>query len=47
MTLAQVRLEFTVKLTGSQTLARLLKAHGVEYVAGIPGYGSWAIVDAL
>jgi acetolactate synthase-1/2/3 large subunit len=40
-------LEFTVKLTGSQTLARLLKAHGVEYVAGIPGYGSWAIVDAL
>jgi len=40
-------LEFTVKLTGSQTLARLLKAHGVEYVAGIPGYGSWTIVDAL
>jgi len=44
---AQVRLEFTVKLTGSQTLARLLKAHGVEYVAGIPGYGSWAVVDAV
>jgi len=36
-----------VKLTGSQTLVKLLKAHGVEYVAGIPGYGSWAIVDAL
>jgi acetolactate synthase-1/2/3 large subunit len=36
-----------VKLTGSQTLAKLLKAHGVEYVAGIPGYGSWSIVDAL
>ncbi|VVO42975.1 thiamine pyrophosphate-binding protein [Pseudomonas fluorescens] len=36
-----------MKLTGSQTLARLLKAHGVEYVAGIPGYGSWTLVDAL
>lgn len=36
-----------MQLTGSQSLARLLKAHGVEYVAGIPGYGSWAIVDAL
>lgn len=36
-----------MKLTGSQTLVKLLKAHGVEYVAGIPGYGSWAIVDAL
>lgn len=36
-----------MKLTGSQILANLLKAHGVEYVAGIPGYGSWSIVDAL
>ncbi|MQU41968.1 thiamine pyrophosphate-binding protein [Pseudomonas helleri] len=36
-----------MKLSGSQTLVKLLKAHGVEYVAGIPGHGSWAIVDAL
>ena len=36
-----------MKLTGGQVLAKALKAHGVQYVAGIPGYGSWALVDAL
>ena len=36
-----------MKLTGSQIVAKSLKAHGVQYVAGIPGYGSWALVDAL
>lgn len=36
-----------MKLNGSQTLARLLKAHGVEYVAGTVGFGSLCIVDAL
>ncbi|MDE1166680.1 MAG: thiamine pyrophosphate-binding protein [Pseudomonas sp.] len=36
-----------MKLTGGQIVAKALKAHGVQYVAGIPGYGSWAMVDAL
>ena len=36
-----------MKLTGGQILAKALKAHGVQYVAGIPGYGSWAMVDAF
>ncbi|WP_166361573.1 thiamine pyrophosphate-dependent enzyme [Pseudomonas akapageensis] len=36
-----------MKLSGSQIVAKALKAHGVHYVAGIPGYGSRALVDAL
>ncbi len=34
-------------LTGSQIVARTLKAYGVEYVAGIPGHGIWTLTDAF
>jgi acetolactate synthase-1/2/3 large subunit len=40
-------LEVPVKLTGSQVFAKELKALGIHYVAGIPGQGSWALVDGL
>jgi len=36
-----------VKLTGGQIIAKALKANGVGYVAGMPGEGSWAVVEAL
>lgn len=36
-----------MKLTGGQIVAKALKANGVDYVAGVPGEGSWALVDAL
>jgi thiamine pyrophosphate-dependent acetolactate synthase large subunit-like protein len=36
-----------VKLTGGQIVAKALKANGVDYVAGMPGDGSWALVEAL
>lgn len=36
-----------MKLTGSQIVAQCLKSYGVEYVAGIPGHGSWVLLDAL
>jgi thiamine pyrophosphate-dependent acetolactate synthase large subunit-like protein len=38
---------FSVKLTGGQIVAKALKANGVDYVAGMPGEGSWALVEAL
>jgi thiamine pyrophosphate-dependent acetolactate synthase large subunit-like protein len=38
---------FSVKLTGGQIVAKALKANGVDYVAGMPGDGSWALVEAL
>jgi thiamine pyrophosphate-dependent acetolactate synthase large subunit-like protein len=40
-------LECLVKLTGGQIVAKALKANGVDYVAGMPGDGSWALVEAL
>nr|WP_218178211.1 thiamine pyrophosphate-dependent enzyme [Pseudomonas gingeri] len=40
-------MEYCVKLTGGQIVAKALKANGVDYVAGIPGDGSWALVEAL
>ncbi|RON43582.1 acetolactate synthase [Pseudomonas frederiksbergensis] len=36
-----------MKLTGGQIVAKALKANGVDYVAGMPGDGSWAVVEAL
>ena len=36
-----------MKLTGGQIVAKALKANGVDYVAGMPGDGSWALVEAL
>jgi thiamine pyrophosphate-dependent acetolactate synthase large subunit-like protein len=36
-----------VKLTGGQIIAKALKANSVDYVAGIPGDGSRALVEAL
>jgi thiamine pyrophosphate-dependent acetolactate synthase large subunit-like protein len=38
---------FSVKLTGGQIVAKALKANGVDYVAGMPGDGSWALVEVL
>ncbi|MET3317563.1 UNVERIFIED_ORG: acetolactate synthase-1/2/3 large subunit [Peribacillus simplex] len=34
-------------LTGSQIIAKALKNYGVPYVAGIPGHGSWTLMDAF
>jgi thiamine pyrophosphate-dependent acetolactate synthase large subunit-like protein len=36
-----------VKLTGAQIVAKALKANGVDYVAGMPADGLWALVEAL
>lgn len=36
-----------MKLTGGQIVAKALKANGVDYVAGMPGDGSWSLVDVL
>lgn len=36
-----------MKLTGGQIVAKALKANGVDYVAGMPGDGAWALVEAL
>jgi TPP-dependent 2-oxoacid decarboxylase len=36
-----------MNLTGGQIIARALKSYGVSYVAGIPGHGCWAMLDAL
>ncbi|TGS56602.1 thiamine pyrophosphate-binding protein, partial [Mesorhizobium sp. M1D.F.Ca.ET.183.01.1.1] len=36
-----------MKLTGGQIVARALKEYGVEYVAGVPGHGIWALFDAF
>ncbi len=36
-----------MKLTGGEVVARALKSYGVEYVAGVPGHGIWALFDAF
>jgi len=36
-----------VKLTGGQIVAKALKANGVDYLAGMPGEGTWALVETL
>jgi thiamine pyrophosphate-dependent acetolactate synthase large subunit-like protein len=36
-----------VKLTGGQIIAKALKANSVDYVAGLPGDGARALVEAL
>ena len=36
-----------MKLTGGQVVAKALKDYGVEYVAGVPGHGIWALFDAF
>jgi acetolactate synthase-1/2/3 large subunit len=36
-----------VNLTGGEVIARTLKNYGVPYVAGIPGHGCWAMLDAF
>lgn len=36
-----------MKLTGGQVVAHALKEYGVEYVAGVPGHGIWALFDAF
>jgi acetolactate synthase-1/2/3 large subunit len=35
------------KLTGAQIVAEYLIQAGVPYAAGIPGHGSWTLVDAI
>lgn len=35
------------RLSGAQILVEYLVRQGVTHVAGIPGHGCWAIVDAL
>jgi acetolactate synthase-1/2/3 large subunit len=35
------------RLSGAQIVAEYLRAAGVRYAAGIPGHGSWSIVDAI
>ena len=35
------------RLNGGQVIARILKAYGVPYVAGIPGHGIWGLMDAF
>lgn len=36
-----------MKLTGGEVVARALKEYGVDYVAGVPGHGIWALFDAF
>ncbi|WP_420006366.1 thiamine pyrophosphate-binding protein [Arenibacterium sp. LLYu02] len=36
-----------MKLTGGEVVARALKEYGIEYVAGVPGHGIWALFDAF
>ncbi|MFY1709403.1 thiamine pyrophosphate-binding protein [Tritonibacter scottomollicae] len=36
-----------MKLTGGEVVARALKDYGVEFVAGVPGHGIWALFDAF
>lgn len=36
-----------MKLTGGEVVARALKEYGVEYIAGVPGHGIWALFDAF
>ena len=36
-----------VPLTGGEVVARALKEYGVEYIAGVPGHGIWALFDAF
>ena len=36
-----------MKLSGGEIVARSLKEYGVTQVAGIPGHGNWALVDAF
>lgn len=36
-----------MKLTGGQVIARELRAYGVQYVAGMPGYGNSAVLEGL
>ena len=36
-----------MKLTGGQVIAKELRAYGVQYVAGVPGYGNSAILEGL
>lgn len=36
-----------MKLTGGEVVARSLKEYGIEYVAGVPGHGIWALFDAF
>lgn len=35
------------KMTGSEVVARALTEYGIEYIAGIPGHGNWALTDAF
>jgi acetolactate synthase I/II/III large subunit len=37
----------SMKLTGGQIIAKILKTYGVNYVAGIPGHGCWSMLDAF
>jgi acetolactate synthase-1/2/3 large subunit len=36
-----------VKLTGGEIVSHALKKYGVEYVAGVPGHGNWALMDGF
>jgi acetolactate synthase-1/2/3 large subunit len=37
----------TTRLTGAQIIAEYLVRAGVPYATGIPGHGSWTLVDAI
>ena len=36
-----------MKLSGGQVIAKELRAYGVQYVAGVPGYGNSAVIEGL
>ncbi|MCR4265822.1 thiamine pyrophosphate-binding protein [Nitratireductor sp. ZSWI3] len=36
-----------MKLTGGEIVSHALKQYGIEYIAGVPGHGNWALVDAF
>ncbi|WP_321791814.1 thiamine pyrophosphate-binding protein [Caballeronia sp. J97] len=36
-----------MKLTGGQVIAKALRAYGVQYVAGVPGFGNSAVLEGL
>lgn len=44
---AEARATERRRLSGSQIIAEALVAHGVPYAVGIPGHGSWSVVDAI
>jgi len=36
-----------MQLTVGQFIGKALKAYGVPYVTGLPGYGNWSMIDTF